>query len=180
MGEIARFLFHRRQYAPSKQIVKPRAFLPNNGQTSVFEISGLPEPDIRTIGIQVGSARSTEPRGRGDLTHQDVEDAGLLFERDDKPPRHGNLVGWPSADGRRKDRNKDRRPAPCSESGTGAAPLTGEPVGSSPYPTVFRIQSAITSITSTDQVSSMAWYSLGAPVSECWKRWFRSGKEWIS
>ena len=49
-----------------------------------------------------------------------------------------------------------------------------------PSPTVLRIQSAITSITSTDQVSSMAWYSLGAPVSACWKRWLRSGKGRIS
>lgn len=47
-------------------------------------------------------------------------------------------------------------------------------------PTVPRIQSAITSITSTAQVSSMAWYSLGAPVAECWKRWLRSGKARIS
>jgi hypothetical protein len=107
MSEIARFLFHRRQYAPSKKAVKPGAFLPSKGHTSVFEISGLPEPDIRGIGRDVGSARGIEPHGRGELTHRDVKDTGLLFERDDKPPRHGNLVGWPSPDGTRKDRNKD-------------------------------------------------------------------------
>ena len=107
MGEIGRFLFHRRHYAPSKQTVKPGAFLPSNGQTSVFEISGLREPDIRGLGTEVGSARGIAPRGRGELTYRDVENVGLLFERDDTPPRHGNLVGWPSADGTRKDRNKD-------------------------------------------------------------------------
>lgn len=107
MGEIARFLFHRRQYAPSKKVVKPGAFLPGNGRTSVFEISGLPEPDIRSIGKDVGLARGINPRGRGELTHRDVDDVDLVFERDDSPPRHGNLVGWPSPDGTRKDLNKD-------------------------------------------------------------------------
>lgn len=107
MGDLARFLFHRRQYAPSKLVVKPGAFLPRNGKTSVFEVAGLPESDIRGIGKEVGSARGREPRGRGELTHGDVEDAGLMFERDDKPPRHGNLVGWPSPDDGGKDQNKD-------------------------------------------------------------------------
>lgn len=77
MGDLARFLFHRRQYAPSKLVVKPGAFLPRDGKTSVFEIAGLPEPDIRGIGKDVGSASGREPRGR------------------------------PSPDDTRKDQNKD-------------------------------------------------------------------------
>ena len=52
-------------------------------------------------------ARGINPRGRGELTHRDVDDVDLVFERDDSPPRHGNLVGWPSPDGTRKDLNKD-------------------------------------------------------------------------
>ena len=107
MGQIARFLFHRSHYAPGKKVVKPGAFLPKNGETSVFEITGLGEHRIREIGGAVGSIRGIEPRGRGELTHVDVRDAGLRFERDDKPPRHGNLVGWPADEGERKDRNKD-------------------------------------------------------------------------
>ena len=106
MGEIARFLFHRSDYAPAKQIVKPGAFLPRNGQTSVFDIGGLAEPHVRDIGKSVGSHRGIAPRGLGEIAHVDVEQVGLRFERDDTPPRHGNLIGWPSG-GKRKDLNKD-------------------------------------------------------------------------
>ena len=38
-------------------------------------------------------------------------------------------------------------------------------------PVVSSIQSAMISIDSTDHVSSMVAYSLGAPVSACWNRW---------
>ena len=107
MGEIARFLFHRSHFAPAKQVVKPGAFLPRNGQTSVFDIVGLQEVAVRRIGRRVGAARGKDPRGRGELTYADVTDVGLRFERDDVPPGHGNLVGWPSAGPNRKDRNKD-------------------------------------------------------------------------
>lgn len=107
MGELARFLFQRGHYAPGNGVVKPGAFLPKNGCTSVFEVAGLPEQSIREIGIAAGVARRREPRGRGELTRADVTDVGLRFERDDKPLRHGNLVGWPSEDNRRKDLNKD-------------------------------------------------------------------------
>ena len=95
MGLVARFLFQKRQYSPKKGIVKPGAFLPRVGQTSVFEISDLPEVDVRRIGAAVGMARGSNPLGRGQLGTRDVAAAGLRFERDDVPPRHGNLVGWP-------------------------------------------------------------------------------------
>ena len=107
MGEIARFLFHRSHYASSKKAVKPGAFLPRNGQTSVFDIVGLNEAGIRRIGSEVGAIRGRDPRGRGELRHVDVTEVGLRFERDDRPLRHGNLVGWPSSGRNRKDRNKD-------------------------------------------------------------------------
>ncbi len=107
MGELARFLFQRGHYAPGKRVVKPGAFLPKNGHTSVFEIVGLPEQKIRKIGIAAGAAREREPRARGELTRANVRDVGLRFERDDVPLLHGNLVGWPSEDNRRKDLNKD-------------------------------------------------------------------------
>ena len=107
MGQIARFLFQRSHYAPAKGIVKPGAFLPRDGQTSVFEIAGLSEHRVREIGIPAGAASQREPRGRGELTHANVVDVGLRFERDDKPPLHGNLIGWPSPDNQRKELNKD-------------------------------------------------------------------------
>lgn len=96
VGVVARFLFQKGHYSAQKGIVKPGAFLPKNGQTSVFEISGLAEADVRLIGETAGTPRGRNPRGRGELGTRDVTAAGLLFVRDDVPPRHGNLLGWPS------------------------------------------------------------------------------------
>jgi len=59
------------------------------------DIVELAEDDIRNIGAEVGTARSKPPKGRGEFRYADVSDVGLRFERDDRPPRHGNLVGWP-------------------------------------------------------------------------------------
>lgn len=95
-GVIARFLSQKGHFSSQKQIVKPGAFLPRNGQTSVFEISGLGEEDVRHIGKAAGMSRGRGPRGRGELGTRDAIAVGLRFERDDVPPRHGNLVGWPS------------------------------------------------------------------------------------
>lgn len=96
VGVVARFLFQKGHYSSQKGIVKPGAFLPKNGQTSVFEVSGLEEEDVRLMGDAAGRTRGRSPRGRGELETSDVTAAGLRFERDDVPPRHGNLVGWPS------------------------------------------------------------------------------------
>lgn len=69
--------------------------MPRNGTTSVFDIKGLSHAAIETIGDSVGAARGKPPKGRGEFGYSDVEGAGLQFDRDDSPPRHGNLVGWP-------------------------------------------------------------------------------------
>ena len=95
MADLARFLFHRRDYSTENRAVRPGAFLPRDGKTSVFEISGLPVEEIVVIGSAVGAARGRPPKGRGELLHAHVAEVGLRFQRDDQPHRHGNLVGWP-------------------------------------------------------------------------------------
>ena len=70
--------------------------MPKDGETSVFDIVGLDDPGIRAIGDAVGNARGKPPKGRGEFLMEDVVEVGLRFQRDDQPPRHGNLLGWPS------------------------------------------------------------------------------------
>ena len=95
MSELARFLFQRSDYSPSNRVVKPGAFLPKNGQTSVFDVDGSDFVSVGAIGEDVGRVRGPRLHGWGGFAHQDVTKVGLWFERDDEPPRHGNLLGWP-------------------------------------------------------------------------------------
>ena len=92
---MARFLFRSGDYSASNKAVRPGAFLPKDGRTSVFDIVGLDDRRVRRIGEEIGTLRGKSPHGRGEFRHADVETVGLKFERDDQPPRHGNLVGWP-------------------------------------------------------------------------------------
>ncbi len=96
LAELARFLFQKGDFSRTKTSVRPGAFLPKDGETSVFDIVGLDDPGIRAIGDAVGSERGKPPKGRGEFLMGDVVEVGLRFERDDQPPRHGNLLGWPS------------------------------------------------------------------------------------
>lgn len=65
VGVVARFLFQKGHYSSQKGIVKPGAFLPKNGQTSVFEVSGLEEEDVRLMGDAAGRDPRTQPLGPG-------------------------------------------------------------------------------------------------------------------
>jgi hypothetical protein len=94
--ELARFLFQKGDFSRTKTLVRPGAFLPKDGETSVFDIVGLDDLGIRTIGEAVGQVRGSPPKGRGEFSVEDVVEVGLRFERDYQPHRHGNLLGWPS------------------------------------------------------------------------------------
>ena len=61
----------------------------------MFEISGLVDAKVRDLGEVIGESRGIPPRGRGEFKESDVLAVGLRFERDDRPTRHGNLLGWP-------------------------------------------------------------------------------------
>ena len=106
MAERARFLFQSNHFSKANEIVRPSAFLPRNGETSVFDIVDLEDADIRSVGDDVGVARGKPPKGRGEFQYDDAESVGLAFERDDIPPRHGNLVGWPDDGSELKARQK--------------------------------------------------------------------------
>lgn len=94
----ARYLVKRDEFLPESGRVKPRALEPwrRDLRTSVFVITGLAEDAIWELG-----RRHVEPtRGpvlaRADLAERAITQVGLRLERDDNPPRHASIAGWPS------------------------------------------------------------------------------------
>jgi hypothetical protein len=105
---LARFIFSRRHFSPTKKVVKAPAFIPNPDdlQTSVFRIYELGEQQIRDIGEGVGRIQSPprSPRARGEIEVNAVLNVGvnvgvgLHVIPDEPPPRHAEITGWPRDD----------------------------------------------------------------------------------
>jgi hypothetical protein len=76
----------------------PEAFMPPPDlKLSVYQITSLPAVEIWTLGRGV-LQQHPQPRlyGRADVRVGAVHDQKLKAIRDDDPPRHVNVVGWPS------------------------------------------------------------------------------------
>lgn len=104
---VARFLFQSGHFSPQNKRIKPNAFLPIDGATSVFLITDLTEEEIWECGKLAGQNRKQIPLARGDLYIKDIEKTQLIVEIDNKPPRHGNILNWPAT--------KDERIAKAQE-----------------------------------------------------------------
>ncbi len=77
--------------------MKPAAFMPHRGETSVFRVDGLSNEEVWHIGLHfVGSTRREVLKGRADLQVADVHAIKLKVEPDITPhPRHANIIEWP-------------------------------------------------------------------------------------
>ena len=75
--------------------VKYRAFMPRNGETSVFDVAGLPVPSVWQRGHEVGRASGRSLCGMGEVTYGGVQSVGLRVQNAEPPPRHANIVDWP-------------------------------------------------------------------------------------
>ena len=66
---------------------------------SVYLISTLSQTEVWSLGKTV-LAEHPRPRlyGRVDITVEDIRRQKLKAFRDDDPPRHVNVIGWPSYD----------------------------------------------------------------------------------
>lgn len=103
---MARVLFQSGDYAETKDLVKPRAFLPRHGETSVAEITDLGEDEILDLVGRVEELRKLVSKARGELSESAIEAADLAFVRDDADfDGHGNLVGWSTEGADKKARN---------------------------------------------------------------------------
>ncbi len=63
----------------------------------MYLVTGLAQTNIRSVG-QAVLAELPQPRlyGRADITVEDIRRHKLTPLRDDDPPRHVNVTGWPS------------------------------------------------------------------------------------
>lgn len=68
--------------------------MPYRGEVSVFVLDGLAHSRIWAMGASIRPDRTLY--GVAELDTGTVERAGLEFVRDDRPMRHGNIVGWPA------------------------------------------------------------------------------------
>jgi len=94
---LARYIYSKNHYKASDRTVKYAAFVPqkDNNRLSVFRISGLEENEIWKIAKDL---RAQPLLARADIQATSVFEASLAIERDDTPPGHANIVGWPEKD----------------------------------------------------------------------------------
>ena len=88
-------------------VVKPKLFQPNRAlELSVFRIDALTWADIRGLGVNMvrQHKKAQELHGWGEMSESAVYDAGLRVNHDDEPPRHANIVDWPSDRGEQKQK----------------------------------------------------------------------------
>lgn len=72
-----------------------RAFLPRKGdqEVSVFRTTGLREAEVWDL---AATHVRPNPKARAIVQPRDVVASGLRVDPDNTPPRHANIVGWPS------------------------------------------------------------------------------------
>lgn len=99
---LARFSYSRSDYRTSDGSVKSSLFKPllNDGrfELSVFRIVGMSEDQSHSLGTKHGESRPGRYRGHARVTADVVFEKRLKIEPDNIPPRHANVVGWPSKD----------------------------------------------------------------------------------
>jgi len=96
---LARFLFFQKYFKQTQNRATPEAFMPppKDLQLSVSLITDLLADAIWDLGKGV-LAQHPQPQlyGRADINVAAVHGQKLKAFRDDDPPRHVNVVGWPS------------------------------------------------------------------------------------
>lgn len=96
---LSRFILQKNWYRPSNNSVKHAAFMPNpnNGETSVFRISGITNEEIWDIGDREVAPKIGKPiLGRADINASNVTATGLKVIPNEPPERHADIVDWPS------------------------------------------------------------------------------------
>ena len=65
-------------------------------KTSIFRIDGLPDNAIWALGDHHVGTDQRPVLARLDLNARTIYEQALNFEVDNTPPRHANIVGWPT------------------------------------------------------------------------------------
>jgi hypothetical protein len=103
-ARLSRFILERSKISAGQPNL--RAFLPPPDlQLSTYNTDDLALQEIWQIGDVVRVEQHKETLyGRADLLAQSVYDAKLRPIRDDQPPRHVTVVGWPNDKAQQKNR----------------------------------------------------------------------------
>ena len=94
---VTRFIFKADYYSATIGRVKYPAFIPRNGETSVFRVMDFGSEKVWEIGKYVANESSRTLRARGDLAVSDIFKEKLkIVPETSKHILHANIVGWPS------------------------------------------------------------------------------------
>ena len=92
---LARFIVSKRDYTLEQRAVRPRAFLPYRGETSVFRTHGLSDAAVWQLAADHVEPSRGRCLARGDLRADMVRSTPLTIDADDSPLRHAVIAGWP-------------------------------------------------------------------------------------
>lgn len=107
-SNLSRYLTSSNHFSREKQLVKPAAFMPCSNretgvlETSVYQVSGLSEEEVWGIGRGVVVKSGKTLYGLAAIQTEHVEKTGLSVQPDNIPPRHANIVRWPSVPSEQK------------------------------------------------------------------------------
>ena len=96
---LTRYVIQTSKFSPSKQLIKTSGFMPmwdsriQAYALSTFVIDGLSDAEIWDMGYQL--FKNKLPKARGDMHVTSYEAVGFRADRDDTPPRHVSIIGWP-------------------------------------------------------------------------------------
>jgi hypothetical protein len=95
--DISRYIFSSKHF--NSKGTKHAAFMPRNGETSVFCISSISEGEIWDIGENhVGQNMEPSLKGRADLKCREVQNIGLdVVHETSTHALHANITNWPSS-----------------------------------------------------------------------------------
>lgn len=93
--DLARFLFHTKDYSTQSQAVKTKTFLPSkkDRETSVFRHGAEPRAGLWRLGEQTAKGRTL--RGAGIIKATNVRKVHLDVLALEPPPRHAVIINWP-------------------------------------------------------------------------------------
>lgn len=95
----ARFINQKPYYRPGNKTVRHNAFMPNSkGETSIYRIDDLSDPEISEIGKQfVASVLGKPLLGRAEIFVSEVLEHDLnVISAPNPHPRHANITDWPN------------------------------------------------------------------------------------
>jgi len=95
---LARYITSRHWIQKKNNTIKHAAFMPYNGEVSVYRISFITEDEVWEIGKSITENQDPPKtlRGRADLISEKVITLGLTVNPSEPPRHHANISDYPS------------------------------------------------------------------------------------